>query len=123
MRFGGNEILNLNIETFAKAALHKYWQLKYHYYFFFWPCPSRFSCLLSLMSLIYLLSLFCLWCLMLGGSKNTNFQNSMGALSNPISFAPRISELFFVFVLVQLEGLPKRIDEMAPKLPNWPSKF
>ena len=34
----------------------------------------------------------------LGGTKNTNFQNSMGALSNPISFAPRISELFlFLF--------------------------
>ena len=33
-----------------------------------------------------------------GGTKNTNFQNSMGALSNPISFAPRISELFlFLF--------------------------
>ena len=27
-----------------------------------------------------------------GGTKNTNFQNSMGALSNTISFAPRISE-------------------------------
>ena len=30
----------------------------------------------------------------LGGSKNTNFQNSMGALSNPISFAIRISKQF-----------------------------
>ena len=28
----------------------------------------------------------------IGGSKNTNFQNSMGALSNPISFALRISK-------------------------------
>ena len=33
----------------------------------------------------------------------------MGALSNPISFAPRISELFFVFVLAQLEGPPQQI--------------
>ena len=34
----------------------------------------------------------------LGGSKNTNFQNSMGALSNPISFALRISKQFlFLF--------------------------
>ena len=33
-----------------------------------------------------------------GGSKNTNFQNSMGALSNPISFALRISKQFlFLF--------------------------
>ena len=30
----------------------------------------------------------------LGGTKNTNFQNSMGALSNPISFAIRISKQF-----------------------------
>ena len=30
----------------------------------------------------------------LGGSKNTNFQNSMGALSNHISFAIRISKQF-----------------------------
>ena len=29
-----------------------------------------------------------------GGTKNTNFQNSMGALSNPISFAIRISKQF-----------------------------
>ena len=34
----------------------------------------------------------------IGGSKNTNFQNSMGALSNPISFALRISKQFlFLF--------------------------
>ena len=30
----------------------------------------------------------------LGGTKNTNFRNSMGALSNPISFAIRISKQF-----------------------------
>ena len=36
--------------------------------------------------------------LTLGGSKNTNFQNSMGALSSPISFALRISKQFlFLF--------------------------
>ena len=36
----------------------------------------------------------------LGGSKNTNFQNSIGALSNPISFALRISKQFlFLFKL------------------------
>ena len=34
----------------------------------------------------------------LGGTKNTNFRNSMGALSNPISFAIRISKQFlFLF--------------------------
>ena len=36
--------------------------------------------------------------LIVGGTKNTNFQNSMGALSNPISFALRISKQFsFLF--------------------------
>ena len=34
----------------------------------------------------------------IGGSKNTNFQNSMGALSNPISFSIRISkQILFSF--------------------------
>ena len=32
----------------------------------------------------------------------------MGALSNPISFALRISKQFFVFVLAQLEGPPQK---------------
>ena len=32
--------------------------------------------------------------LQLGVLKSTNFQNSMGALSNPISFAIRISKQF-----------------------------
>ena len=37
----------------------------------------------------------------LGGTKNTNFRNSMGALSNPISFAIRISNgSFWVFLAV-----------------------
>ena len=34
------------------------------------------------------------WYGRLGGTKNTNFQNSIGALSNPISFAIRISKQF-----------------------------
>ena len=34
----------------------------------------------------------------LGGVKNTNFKNSMGVLSNPISFAIRISkQILFLF--------------------------
>ena len=33
----------------------------------------------------------------------------MGALSNPISFAQRISELFLFFGLAQLEGPPQQI--------------
>ena len=31
---------------------------------------------------------------LVGGTKNTNFQNSIGALSNPISFDIRISKQF-----------------------------
>ena len=45
----------------------------------------------------YKVSLFLTWSHLtwsLGGTKNTNFQNSMGALSNPISFATRISKQF-----------------------------
>ena len=55
----------------------------------------------------------------LGGTKNTNFQNSMGALSNPISFAIRISK-HFVFVLAQLEGPPQNFGESVPKPPLRP---
>ena len=41
----------------------------------------------------------------LGGTKNTNFHNSMGALSNPISFAIRISkQFFFSFLLFVLKS-------------------
>ena len=43
----------------------------------------------------------------LGGTKNTNFQNSMGALSYPISFAIRISKQFLF-----CESVPK-----PPKCP------
>ena len=51
----------------------------------------------------------------LGGSKNTNFQNLMGALSNPISFAPRISET--KWPIFGVLGVPK----MALRVPE--SKF
>ena len=54
----------------------------------------------------------------LGGSKNTNFQNSMGALSNPIFFAIRISKHFlFSF------QLPKKFStSIGISMGKWPKK-